>query len=140
MASKYMKTEWGGFETLDSWAWPGKGPGIQGPGFVAKRLYIHPGCCMSNQRHWGRSENWNVVNGELGLSIGGLDRKYRAGECVTVPHGCWHCAYNVTSEIVEVIEIWHGKDLRESDIERKPYTGTVKALGWSYGANKLTGK
>ncbi len=125
--SEFIATAWGGFETLSR----------EEELFEVKRLYIFSGCCMSNQRHWGRAEKWNVVKGELGLSISGSDYEFGVGQGATVPVGAWHCAYNQTREVVEVIEIWIGKDLREDDIERKPYTGTLQELNWSYGENKI---
>ena len=124
--SKFIATAWGGFETLS------REEGL----FEVKRLYIFPGCCMSNQRHQGRVEKWNIVKGTLGLSIAGTDYELHSEQGATVPVGVWHSAYNLTREVVEVIEVWIGKDLREDDIERKPYTGILKEINWSYGENR----
>jgi mannose-6-phosphate isomerase-like protein (cupin superfamily) len=124
--NEFTATAWGGFQTL------AREDGV----FEVKRLYIYPGCCMSNQRHQGRVEKWNVVKGILGLSIAGTDYELHAEQGATVPVGVWHAAYNATREVVEVIEVWIGKDLREDDIERKPYTGILKDMNWSYGENK----
>jgi len=121
----YVESSWGGFEALSE----------ESGQHVVKRLYIFPGCCMSNQRHSGRLEQWNVVKGTLGLSVDGEDYELSRGESMTVEQGSWHAAYNNGDDVVEVIEVWVGEDLREDDIERKPYTGTLLDLGWKYGHN-----
>jgi mannose-6-phosphate isomerase-like protein (cupin superfamily) len=127
----YQETAWGGFEVASE---------EDGPlgSYLIKNLYIFPGCCMSNQRHQGRSESWNIVEGSLNMSLDDIDLDVlNAGDWLRVPSNTWHCAFNLTDEVVEVTEIWCGQDLREDDIERKPYTGILEDLGWVYGQNEL---
>ncbi|MBT5188215.1 MAG: phosphomannose isomerase type II C-terminal cupin domain [Kordiimonadaceae bacterium] len=122
--NEFTDTAWGAYEILS-----------EGDNFQVKRLRIDPWCCMSYQRHWGRSENWNVVKGTLGFCLEGGDYDLESGDFLEVSTGSWHAAYNMTTSPVEVIEVWVGGDLREDDIERKPYTGVLLSHNWKYGRN-----
>lgn len=109
------KTErpWGWYRILDKQR-----------GWAVKELTIMPDCSLSNQRHFNRSENWNIVEGEIFIAL--EDEKGRknlwvlqAGDSFQIPAKTWHRAYNDSNEPCKIIEVWLGDKLTEEDIERK---------------------
>ena len=82
--------------------------------YVVKRLVFKPSGVMSNQRHSGRAEHWFLAKGELVFN-----GKIKEAPCsFDVSLGTWHRAENISDKDTEVIEIWTGPLLDESDIER----------------------
>lgn len=109
---------WGGYIIID-----------RGHGFLVKRLHLNPHCNISLQRHMHRSETWIVVSGEGEAYVAEEPPMWPpillgSGSVIGVPERHWHTLYAFQHPLV-LIELWRGEDLREDDIERKPWERAV---------------
>ena len=113
---KTQKTErdWGYWRVLDDK--PEKG-------YKVKELVIYPGKSLSDQKHFKRSEEWNVLEGTVKMDTewGGvqssitLEPKSRTFE---IGKEVWHKASNPGTENAHVLEVQWG-ECYEEDIERR---------------------
>jgi cytidyltransferase-like protein len=113
---KTQKTErdWGYWRVLDDK--PDKG-------YKVKELVIYPGKSLSDQKHFKRSEEWNVLEGTVKMdtewnSIQSsilLEQKSRTFE---IGKEVWHKASNPGTENTHILEIQWG-ECYEEDIERR---------------------
>ena len=101
-----VERPWGWYEDL-----------LSAPGYKVKRLLIRRGQQLSLQRHGHRSESWTVVAGDGALLTGERWVEAKAGLMLSIPCGVVHRARSTTSDLV-ILEVQHGDDLREDDIER----------------------
>ena len=101
-----VERPWGWYEDL-----------LTAPGYKVKRLLIRRGQQLSLQRHCHRSESWTVVAGDGALLCGERWVAAKVGLMLSIPCGAVHRARSETSELV-ILEVQHGDDLREDDIER----------------------
>ena len=101
-----VERPWGWYEDL-----------LTAPGYKVKRLLIRRGQQLSLQRHCHRSESWTVVAGDGALLCGERWVAAKAGRMLSIPCGAVHRARSETSDLV-ILEVQHGDDLREDDIER----------------------
>ena len=104
---------WGKYTVLD-----------KGEDWQVKQLAFDSGKALSDQRHFKRSEHWCVVNGEIRIDLERPDSVKEMhllsnGESIDIPAGTWHKATNIGNTTAKVIEVWMGKELAESDIERR---------------------
>lgn len=104
---------WGRYTVLD-----------KGDGWQVKQLAFDAGKSLSDQRHFKRSEHWNIVSGELKIELewatGYNDVWFgKAGDSLDIPANTWHQATNIGQETAQVIEVWLGSELTEEDIERR---------------------
>ncbi|MBF0478113.1 MAG: phosphomannose isomerase type II C-terminal cupin domain [Candidatus Omnitrophica bacterium] len=91
---------------------------LQEEGVWVKRVEVKPACRLSLQKHFKRSEKWNIVTGNGIVTIDGIEHKVKAGDVVDVPLGAVHrIANNGTAKLV-FIEVACGEYLGEDDIER----------------------
>jgi mannose-1-phosphate guanylyltransferase len=58
------KRPWGGFKVLEDT-----------PAFKVKRIWVHPGQRLSYQKHFHRSEDWVVVEGNGKVTLSSPDQK-----------------------------------------------------------------
>ena len=88
-----------------------------------KELVIDPGCSLSDQRHFKRSEHWYILQGTCDI-----DTEYKnVKQTITLEQhrtyiiGCevWHRAFNNTSAPCHVLEVQYGGECTEEDIERR---------------------
>ena len=113
---KTQKTErdWGYWRVLDDN--PRKG-------YKVKELVIYPGKSLSDQRHFERSEDWNVLQGTVNMTteynsithnvlLTPRSVNYNVGKEV------WHKASNPGKENAHILEVQWGK-CYEEDIERR---------------------
>jgi cytidyltransferase-like protein len=113
---KTQKTErdWGYWRVLDDK--PDKG-------YKVKELVIYPGKSLSDQKHFKRSEEWNVLEGTVKMDtewnsiqssiiLEPKSRTFKIGEQV------WHKASNPGTENTHILEVQWG-DCYEEDIERR---------------------
>lgn len=109
----YEERRWGTYKVVDYAEFPDN--------FYAltKQLTLNPGCSISYQRHACRDEVWTFIDGEGELVIDGERRSVRRGDVVNIPKGQLHALKAVTS--LTFIEVQHGSNLVEQDIERFPY-------------------
>ena len=101
-----VERPWGWYETL-----------IQGDNYLLKRLLVRAGQQLSLQRHRHRSESWTVVSGSGALLYGDIWHPASAGVMLSIPCGAVHRARADGSDLL-ILEVQHGDDLREDDIER----------------------
>ncbi len=98
---------WGWFDILQ-----------EGPGFKVKQITIHPGGCLSLQRHRQRAEHWIVVAGSVRATIGSNSETLHANQSVHVPLGTMHRLENSGNVPAVLIEVQTGSYLGEDDIIR----------------------
>ena len=75
---------------------------------------VNPGYVLSLQRHRGRAELWEVLEGTLGVIRDGDFFDVEAGGSVEIPKGSVHCMVNATRLPVRVRETQRGI-CREND-------------------------
>ncbi len=104
------KRPWGTFECIL--------PSLEN--YQVKRLTVHPGHCLSLQKHKYREEHWFVVEGEGEAIVGEIKVQVQKGTIISVPVGTLHRLSNPSSssENLTIIEIQLGSYLGEDDIER----------------------
>jgi len=113
---KTQKTErdWGYWRVLDD---------VPDKGYKVKELVIYPGKSLSDQKHFERSEQWQVLQG-----IVKMDTEYNAIKNIThleahnrpyeIGMEVWHKASNPGTENAHILEIQWGV-CYEEDIERR---------------------
>lgn len=84
---------------------------------MVKRLLVRAGQQLSLQRHRHRSESWTVLSGSGALLCEETWNPASAGVMFTIPCGAVHRARADGSDLL-ILEVQHGDDLREDDIER----------------------
>ena len=114
---KTQKTErdWGYWRVLDDK--PEKG-------YKVKELVIYPGKSLSDQKHFKRSEQWNVLEGEVKMvtewegrtEIAYLTPSSRPYE---INKEVWHLPSNPGTENAHILEVQRGEQCVEEDIERR---------------------
>lgn len=101
-----VERPWGWYEEL-----------LSGEGYLVKRLLVRAGRQLSLQLHHHRSESWTVVAGDGALLCGDCWLEARVGVMITIPREAVHRARGGATDLV-ILEVQHGDDLREDDIER----------------------
>lgn len=97
----------------------------QGAGTKVKELVVDPGQRLSMQRHEHRAEIWYVAQGRASiftLDEGGESTHLAdcdTGENIYINQAQWHQLANLESEPLKIVEIQHGDQCREDDIERR---------------------
>jgi len=87
-------------------------------GYKVKEIGIYPKRTLSLQKHVFRSEHWNVVDGEVSVSVAGIEKKASKNQSIYVPRGVKHRIYNPTVKTAKIIEVQIGNYLGEDDIKR----------------------
>lgn len=121
-SSSWILEEWAHPKTDRPWGWYRVVD--SGASWVVKELTVLPGKSLSNQRHSYRSETWTVVSGQCYVDLQSDDEQVITAmllpeHTIKIDRHTWHRLYNASDYPVKIVEIWHGDDLRESDIERK---------------------
>jgi len=130
----------GGFNKVNSSSWilqEWKAPKTERPwgyyrvlhevsGMKVKELTVNPGCNLSMQRHWKRSEYWIVSEGSCVLKTQ-LDGGYQLPSKTLTIHRSqtihvaeWHQLTNPFDVPCRIVEIQYGDQCIEEDIERRP--------------------
>ncbi len=109
----YEERRWGEYRVIDFIDFP--------DGFCAltKQLLIKPGCSISYQRHSLRDETWTIIDGMGEIVVEGERRPVKRGDVISIPHGQLHAIRAITA--LTLIEVQHGSELEEGDIERFEY-------------------
>jgi len=89
------------------------------PGMKVKELTVNPGCSLSMQRHFKRSEHWQVSEGIAQVDTESEVRRLNLHDTIEIPVGTWHRLYNITDKPCRIVEIQWGEACEETDIERK---------------------
>lgn len=98
---------WGFFSIVD-----------QGPVYQVKRLSVHPGGCLSLQRHTHRSEVWVVVSGSAHATVGEKTVLLNVGDSIFIQKEALHRLENKGADLLVIIETQMGDYLGEDDILR----------------------
>jgi len=114
---KTQKTErdWGYWRVLDDK--PEKG-------YKVKELVIYPGKALSDQKHFKRSEQWIVLEGEVDMVS---EWQSNVNRVLITPNRSpyeigievWHKPSNPGKENAHILEIQWGSECIEEDIERR---------------------
>ena len=111
---KTQRTErdWGYWRVLDD-----KGT------IKTKELVINPGCNLSDQRHFHRSEHWYVLTGNIKINTE-YNNKWQVqllspNTTYVIGPNVWHKATNTGDTPAHIIEIQYGERCVEDDIERR---------------------
>lgn len=109
----YEERRWGEYRVIDNIEFE--------DGFCAltKQLTLRPGCSISYQRHKCRDEVWTFIDGEGEIVLDGIRRPVCRGDVINITKGQMHALRATTS--LTFIEVQHGSNLVEEDIERFPY-------------------
>jgi cytidyltransferase-like protein len=111
---KTQKTDrqWGYWRVLDD-----KGT------IKTKELVINPGCSLSNQRHFKRSEHWYVLQGSIKIETEYNNRRQTQllsqHNTFVIGPTVWHKTTNIGDTPAHIIEIQYGEACVEEDIERR---------------------
>ena len=87
-------------------------------GVWVKRVEVNPGARLSLQKHYHRSEKWNIVTGSGEVTLDDQVVPVTAGSVIDVPVGTVHRIANTGDEKLVFIEVACGRLLSEDDIER----------------------
>lgn len=98
---------WGWYETVS-----------EVPGNKIKRIGVMPGQKLSLQKHHRRSEHWVVVLGTAEVTVGDRVLTMTPGEHIDIAVGEVHRLANLTTNMVEIVEVQFGSYLGEDDIVR----------------------
>lgn len=85
-----------------------------------KELTVNPGCSLSMQRHFHRSEHWFVSEGTATVYLVNDKKMYTKFQHVHINKLEWHKLCNETDRELRIIEIQYGNNCVEEDIERNP--------------------
>jgi len=104
-----MTTErpWGWYKVID-----------EGHRYKVKQLEVNPGCSLSLQMHYHRSEHWVVVNGTAKVTVDGTERLLGENEGTYIPPCVKHRLSNPGVVPLKIIEVQSGSYLEEDDIIR----------------------
>ena len=93
-------------------------------GYKVKELVIYPGKALSDQKHFKRLEQWNILEGVVDMQT---EWNGNVSNLKLKPHGMpyeigkevWHLASNTGTENAHILEIQWGSECIEEDIERR---------------------
>lgn len=109
----YEERRWGNYKVVDYAEFPDNFHAL------TKQLTLNPGCCISYQKHSCRDEVWTFIDGEGEIVLDGIRKPVKRGDVINIPKGQKHALKAHTS--LTFIEVQHGSNLIEEDIERFPY-------------------
>jgi cytidyltransferase-like protein len=130
---KTQKTErdWGYWRVLDD---------KPDEGYKVKELVIYPGKALSDQKHFKRAEQWNILEGEVKMVTEWEDRQeivYLTPKSVPyeINKEVWHLPSNPSLTVnAHILEIQRGTECVEEDIERRYADIGSDAYEWHEGA------
>jgi mannose-6-phosphate isomerase-like protein (cupin superfamily) len=80
---------------------------------------VDPGKSLSMQRHFKRSEHWQVSEGIAQVDTEHEVKRLQLHDTIEIPIGTGHRLYNITDKPCKIVEIQYGEICSEEDIERK---------------------
>ena len=98
---------WGAYERID-----------MGRRYQVKRITVNPGCKLSLQSHFHRSEHWVVVSGTARVTVDDEVKVLTENQSVYIPLGAVHRMENPGRIPLELIEVQSGSYTGEDDIVR----------------------
>lgn len=109
----YEERRWGTYKVVDYVEFPDQFHAL------TKQLTLNPGCSISYQKHSCRDEVWTFIDGEGEIVLDGERKPVKRGDVINIPKGQKHALRAITS--LTFIEVQHGSNLIEEDIERFPF-------------------
>lgn len=109
----FEERRWGTYKVVDYVEFPDNFHAL------TKQLTLNPGCSISYQKHSCRDEVWTFIDGEGEIVLDGEKKPVRRGDVINIPKGQKHALRAITS--LTFIEVQHGSNLVEEDIERFPF-------------------
>lgn len=109
----FEERRWGSYKVVDYIEFPDKFHAL------TKQLTLKPGASISYQRHSCRDEVWTFIDGEGEIVLDGQRKPVKRGDVINIPRGQMHALRAITS--LTFIEVQHGSNLIEEDIERFPF-------------------
>lgn len=109
----YEERRWGTYKVVDFVEFPDNFHAL------TKQLTLNPGCSISYQKHNCRDEVWTFIDGEGEIVLDGERKPVKRGDVINIPKGQKHALKAISS--LTFIEVQHGSNLIEEDIERFPY-------------------
>ncbi len=106
-SKNFEERPWGSWTILEA-----------GLNYKIKRIDVKPGCRLSLQMHFHRSEHWIVLSGTAKVTKNGDELIVRVGESTFVPSGAKHRLENPGGIPLVIIEIAQGQHISEDDIVR----------------------
>ena len=92
-------------------------------GYKIKELVINPKSSLSMQRHFKRAEHWYVLKGMCHLKVDTgeniEEHELTANRSFTIKKEQWHQGQNKLTAYCHILEIQHGEECIEEDIERR---------------------
>ena len=102
-----VERPWGWYQVIDS-----------GNRYKTKNIEVNPGCSLSLQYHYHRSEHWVVVGGTAKVRVGDDERCLYQNESIYVPPTVLHRLSNPGKIPLRIVEVQCGTYLEEDDIIR----------------------
>ena len=90
----------------------------EGENYKVKKIVINPGCKISLQMHYHRSEHWTVINGIGKLTQDNKVIFFKENESTFIPASTRHRLENPGKLPLSIIEVQTGRYLGEDDIVR----------------------
>mgnify|MGYP001487863674 CR=1 FL=1 len=90
----------------------------KGPKYLVKKIIVNPGGKLSLQSHKFRSEHWVIAEGEAEVIVNDEAKFCKENDYIFIQKLHKHRLINKSSKMLIVIEVWHGDNLDENDIER----------------------
>ena len=92
-------------------------------GYKIKELVINPNSSLSMQRHFKRAEHWYVLKGVCHLKVDTgeniEEHELTPNNSFTIKKEMWHQGQNKLNAYCHILEIQHGDECIEEDIERR---------------------
>jgi mannose-6-phosphate isomerase len=104
---KIYERPWGTYQTI-----------AQNKGYQAKLITVNPQGRLSLQKHAQRSEHWVVVAGTPTVTLNDQKKIYAINDYIYIPVEAVHRIENLSSTVVQIIEVQVGNYLGEDDIVR----------------------
>lgn len=90
----------------------------EGEGYKVKKITVNPGCKLSLQMHYHRSEHWTVIHGTGKLTVNDKEVFFKENESAYIPIASKHRLENPGTLPLVIIEVQNGRYLGEDDIVR----------------------
>lgn len=92
-------------------------------GYKIKELVINPNSSLSMQKHFKRAEHWYVLKGVCHLKVDTgeniEEHELTPNNSFTIDKETWHQGQNKLNAYCHILEIQHGDECVEEDIERR---------------------
>ena len=105
--ANFENRPWGRFDIL-----------LDTPKCKVKIIEVKPNQRLSYQYHKHRAERWVVVEGTLTVILNDVEHTLDYGDCIDIPKGDKHRAWNKTENPTKFIETQIGTYFGEDDIVR----------------------